>query len=531
MLHALQPALLEDESILGYLQRFSFIAYSGDFKPLVRSLLPIKAVQAPWLIPSCLASLSSALESLPATEVLLARHTIFPAVTAFLSSEVHDAVARKMSGGTGTQGLYFTLGLMHSLKESTPATQNFCPSCVAESLSQHGHSYWRRTHQFPYIGTCGLHGDILRTGSGCCGVTKRNSNSSYLPGRGCSCERPSVEVIPYSVGEHYLMRDRAISKFLAEALTVNWQAMSPREVNLLFRHTATQRGFARGRYIDSIALTAAFKDFFGEKFLDAYSSNSAAETGWIAEAFRGGIPKSVIRNALIVHFLYHDLAGFLEHWNEGSWRATPAPTRRAGAHPANSAEKYFDTTVRDEMRARLISWKSSAACPTRTEAQKNEPTAVRWVRTNDRDWYVENFPIVPRAQFAQAMSRTWAARQQNAEFASTQHVLKRYKELMESQDLPVRITKTQLHRGLAKPFSRLPETLKVVDNLLESKAAYNERKAVWLFLNAPLNIPEVTRIQNAYEKTRVPKFRIRELLRGLDFRTGNLVNATRRLRA
>lgn len=511
--------MLEDESILGYLQRFSFLAYSGDFKPLVRSLLPIKAVQAPWLIPSCLASLSAALESLPAAEELLTKHTTFPAVTAFLSSEVREDVARKMSGETGAKSLYFTLGLVHSLTKSKLATQNFCPSCVAESRAHSGHSYWKRTHQFPYIGTCGVHGDILRTGSGCCGVTKRNSNSSYLPGHGCSCERPWAEVISHSVGKLYLLRDRAISKFLAEALTVDWPEMSPRDVNLLFRHTAMQRGFTRGRYIDSVGLTAAFQDFFGAQFLDAYSSNSVAETGWIAEAFRGGIPKSVIRNALIVHFLYDDLAGFLEQWNEGAWKATALPARRGIAPPVGSAPTYIDTKVRDEMRVRLISWKSSTASPTRTAAQKDEPFAVKWVRANDRDWYVENFPIVPRAPIAEAMSRTWAARQHAAEAAATQHVMKRHKELMARLDHPIRISRAQLHRGLAKPFSLLPETLKVVDSLLESKDAYNERKAVWLFLNSPLNIPELDRIQNAYEKTRVPKFRIRELLRALDFGT------------
>lgn len=519
MLHALQLAILENESILGYLQRFCFIAYSGDFKPLVRSLLPIKAVQAPWLVPSCLASLSAGLESLPAAEVLLTKHTIFPAATAFLSKEVRDAVAHKMLGDAGSQALYFTLGLMHSLKESNQATQNFCPSCVAESLSHNGHSYWRRTHQFPYIGTCGFHGDILRTGSGCCGVTKRTSNSSYLPGHGCSCESPSIDVISNSVGQLYLMRDRAISKMLAEALTFNWPEMAPREVNLLYRHTAEQRGFTRGRYIDSSRLAGAFRDFFGTEFLDAYASNSAAETGWIAEAFRGGIPKSVVRNALIIHFLYDDIPGFLEQWNDGAWRAEAAPPRRGTASATKSASTFVDLAIRDEMRARLVSWRSSTVSPTRSAMQVAEPAAVKWVRAQDRDWYVKTFPIVPAARHSEAMSLTWAARQQVAEVAATKHVLQRYKELMESPDLPVRIKRAQLHRGLAKPLALLPEASKVADSLLESKTAYSERKAVWLFMNAPPRMPEMLRIQNAYEKTRVPKFRIRELLRALDFNT------------
>lgn len=517
MRHALQPALLEDESILGYLQRFSLLVYRGEFRPLVRSLIPIKAVQAPWLIPSCLESLAAALEALPTPDVLLTKHTIVPTVTAFLERDERDEIAKKLLGPTGGQGVYFRLGLAHSLTESRRATQNFCPVCVDESITKYGHSYWRRTHQFPYIGTCGVHGELLRTGSGCCSVTKRNSNSSYLPGRGCSCESPSVDVLPQSVSSLYLKRDRAVSKFLVEAMTVEWPEMTPGNINLLYRHAAKQRGFAHGSYIDSVALSAAFQDFFGLEFLNAYSSNSEAETGWIAEAFRGGIPKSVVRNALIIHFLFGDLSGFLQHWHAGEWRSATPPARRGTGTHRKWLARPFDMDRLNDMRSQLLSWKASTdESPTRTAAQRVLATAVNYVRVHDREWYDEHFPIVPRRQFADAMSQTWLARHRDAERAATEQVLKNYEELLGSSSLPVRVTRPPLARGLSAPLSKLPDTLKVVNTLLETKVAYNERKAVWLYLNSPVDMPEVDKMQNAYERTRVPKFRIQELLKERD---------------
>lgn len=513
MLHALQPALLEEESILGYLQRFSLLVYRGEFKPLVRSLIPIKGVQAPWLIPSCLESLSAALEALPTPDVLLAKHTIIPAATAFLEQYARDEIVEKVMAPAGGKGTYFRLGLAHSLTESRPATQNFCPECVEESIKKYGHSYWRRTHQFPYIGTCGVHGELLRTGSGCCGVTKRTSNYGYLPGRGCSCESPSVEVLPQPVSSLYLKRDRAVSKFLTEALTVEWPEMTREDINLVYRHAAEQLGFLRGRYIDSIVLSAAFQDFFGLDFLNAYSSNSEAETGWIAEAFRGGIPKSVVRNALIVQFLFEDLSGFLQHWHAGEWRSATPPARRGkGTHRKWLASPY-DMDRLNEMRSKLLSWKASTAeSPTRTAAQRARPTAVNYVRVHDREWYDEHFPIVPRRKIAEAMSQTWLARHRDAELAATEQVLKNYEKLLLSSSPPIRVTRPQLVRGLSAPLSKFPGTLKVVEALLETKLAYNERKAVWLYLNSPVDMPEVDRMQDAYQKTRIPKFRIRELL-------------------
>lgn len=516
MIYQLQPAILEDESILGYLQRFAVVANHSSFKPLIRSVLPLKGIQAPWTLPSSLDRLSQNLDVLPSGRQLLLNHTIFRSVTAFLQRDIKEQIALQMTIEAPIQGRYFALGLNHSLGKSRQATQNFCPSCVHECIAKHGHSYWSRIHQFPYISTCGRHGDVLMTGSECCGITKRTSSFSHLPGRACNCKSPYVSVSVQSSDSLYMQRDKAISKLLVDGLSTSWPEMTPGEVNLLYRHAASQRGFMRGSYIDSIGLSDAFRVFYGVEFLENYASNCASETGWIAEAFRGGIPKSAVRNALIIHFLFKDLNGFLEQWHANEWKSAVLPTRRSADSTVRETITSTDSVTKSRMRALLLAWKSGAENPTRTNAQKAQATAVNWVRANDWDWYEENFPIVPRTKIAAAQTKFWAERQEQAEREAIKHVERRYKEIMESTSMPVRITRQILRRGLARPFSQLPKTLEVVNALLESKLAFNKRKAVWLYLNPSPNMFGQDLLQLAYQKTRIPKGQIRELLRELD---------------
>lgn len=517
MLHLYQPSILEDESIIGYLQRFALLATYGEFRPLLRSVLPLTGVQVPWDLPSSLDSLSQNVDVLPNGRDLLLNHTIFRSVTAFLPTSKKDQIRRQMTEQKSSQGLYFALGLTHSLGSSTKASQKFCPSCVQESLVKNGHSYWSRNHQFPYISTCGKHGDVLMTGSECCAITKRTSNFSYLPYRACGCSQPFAKVSDKSADSLYMQRDREISKLLLDGLSANWPEMEPADVSLLYRYVANQRGFKRGKYVDSVGLSSAFERFYGEEFLVSYSSKCAAETGWIAEAFRGGIPKSAVRNALIIHFLFKDLNEFFQQWHKGDWKSTDVTSRRSAEKPVKKSHFEGDSVVRSNMRLVLLEWKAKSDNPTRTAVSKARATAVNWVRANDWDWYEENFPIVPRAKIAAAQSIVWAEHHQNAERLATEHVQRRYKEVMELKSMPVRISRPILARGLRRPLSQLPNTLEIVNGLIESKKEFNERKAVWLYLNPAPHLSPEEILQFAYEKTRVPKGRIRELLRVNEF--------------
>ncbi len=82
-----QPPLMPGESVFGYLQRLALVGNFGTMKSLLRSVLPVKLIQAPWVIPSHLSTLCERLKSLPSPVTLLERHTIYPAATAFLSEQ------------------------------------------------------------------------------------------------------------------------------------------------------------------------------------------------------------------------------------------------------------------------------------------------------------------------------------------------------------------------------------------------------------------------------------------------------------
>lgn len=479
-------------------------------KPLVRSILPIKLIQAPWVLPSCLNHLARALEALPSGRTLLNSHTIYPSARPFLSSESRAIVETSMLDGQGGGGLYFRLGLNHSLVASHKMSQTFCRVCAEEDMATFGFSYWKRIHQFPYISTCGLHGEILQTGSGCCPVTAKNSRHASLPDRFCACPSPSVAVSSQRRNSKFLVRDRAISSLLVEALALDWPKFDISELSLLYRHVAIERGYAKGRYINTIALQSEIVRFYGEEFLQEYASLGAAETGWIAEAFRGGPPKSVVRNALLIHYLFENWDKFCLSMTGEGWRNVSLPSRRVATVKAAETNAATGATRRAR-RAELNAWRFAAKNPSRTSAQAEIATVVNWLRTHDTKWYEETMPAISRAGIGAAQAEAWSQKRAAAEKKAIEHVQRRYQLLLASDAEPVRITRPRLHQGLAKPFALLPKTLKVVDTLVDSRKSFNERRALWIFLHPERTPSGVTVLEYAYQKTRVPKGRILEL--------------------
>lgn len=510
----MQPAIMEEESVLGYLQRLAIVSSDRAMKPLIQTVVGHRYIQAPWLLPTNLELISKNLQALPDAKELLCNHTIFPSIAQFITEKNRERLTERMLQGKGSAtGLYLLLGLAHSLSNSIKVYQTYCEDCEKADKQTHGFAFWKRHHQFPYVLTCGLHGTMLRTGSGCCPVTQRAGNIARLPGVCCTCAESTRYLSQFhEVDNQALEKDRQISQILYQGLKFEWPAFASDKLGLFYRYSFIEKGFVKGRYVASPALTEKFESFFGAQLLDSYASRTLPATGWVAEAARGRAPRSAIRNALLINFLFGGLDEFAERIKLTDWQKITLP--RQDTRPIQTiSEPSCDVSIQERIanRERLTSWISTQTSPTRTAAQKNIPWVVKWLRKYDSDWYKLALPAIPPQFFSDQTTAHWKSLRIHEDLAAFDRVSLRYQALTDPSLEPTLVTRPRLMEGLATKQIIRPLTDKLIAILVDSPRSYRERRAVWLFLH-PERAPEsMSSLEYAYSKTRIGKGRIVQL--------------------
>ena len=515
------PPLLPDESVFGYLQRLAILSNGGALKPLVRSLLGIKLVQAPWLLPSHLEPLAEKLGTVVTSgNHLLSNHTIFPALRPFLDTASQRVLRTRMLGHATSMGGYFRVGLVHARAERPGSRQAYCPDCVAGDERTYGLAYWRRTHQFPYVVTCGVHGTQLRVGSGCCARSERTSAYASLPGRMCACAVPEL-LLGDGLPSQALMLDARISRLLVRSLTFAWpDTVNRTNIGRAYRIAFESTGCSKGAYMSNARAVDDFVGRMDESLLAHYGCTPRTDSGWFVDAVRGIAPASVIKNALLIHHLFGDLDAVVK-------AVCQLPAMSAGDGPRGGAlpnleriprpvsipgTPEFDAR-RDEFRARLQAWIATCALPSRTNAQRDLGYVPMWLREFDEEWYDATLPSAQNRHTAQRSTAYWEMRRHQADDDGIVHVRRRLAELTHPEVRPVRLTKAKLLDGLRNRQAPRPRTLELIAKVVESTETYKERLVLWI-VQHPEAIPEVRggALQYAYMCTHVPKTRIRELL-------------------
>ncbi len=171
-----------------------------------------------------------------------------------------------LEGIGGPAGNYFMLGLSHSLRASRPLYQSYCENCADDDIATYGFAVWHTMHQFPYISTCPKHGAVLRTGSGCCQRSVRNSRFARLPRAFCACATPTMPLVEKPLNLRHLDMDRAISAMLGEMLDTKWPSFSANVLSAVYRDAAVKMGFVKGRYVATKDLTFEVEGYFGKEF-------------------------------------------------------------------------------------------------------------------------------------------------------------------------------------------------------------------------------------------------------------------------
>jgi hypothetical protein len=89
-------------------------------------------------------------------KTLLWRHTVFPYAVAFMPATEVSRYEQKVLGGCPAEK-GSTASLVKSVTHGLPEYR-FCTQCTREDLAARGESYWHRSHCFPGIHVCAIHG-------------------------------------------------------------------------------------------------------------------------------------------------------------------------------------------------------------------------------------------------------------------------------------------------------------------------------------------------------------------------------------
>ena len=147
------PKPYPDELIGSVLARAS--VHTG-LPPAVLShqVLGRRSAQVSFFLPSGLATLARVTRT--DDEELVARHTFFPYVTAFMAAHEVLTIRRKVLAPPSDENS----GIAALVKSVTQGTRVFrlCMACVRDDLAQFGEAYWHRSHFVPGVYQCPAHG-------------------------------------------------------------------------------------------------------------------------------------------------------------------------------------------------------------------------------------------------------------------------------------------------------------------------------------------------------------------------------------
>jgi hypothetical protein len=505
-----QPALLDEETIIGYLQRLALIGASGAMKPVVQASLPIM-VQPPWLLPSCLRHLGERIPVLPPAEDLLRLHTIFPSATSFLPPSTRTLIAARMCEGQSAQGLYFMLGLGHSQHQEDRAVQAFCYECLRVDVSTHGFGYWHRGHQFPYIHQCPIHRAPLSTPAGCCAAATQVSGIARLPGAICSCKANVRPVHEASLPRASLAVDFAVGQIVFQLLNQPLEGCEPRVLGSVYRRRFGDLGFARGLYMDATAATAWFRKRATGQLLEVYRSSVESDKNWFRAVLRGTPPASFIRNGLLIAAMFDSLQEFRTVY-DAARRSPPAdlPKRRSRQHHAPEASGPRIVRRKSSYRKALLDWLRASSDPTRVRAYSELGYTPMWLYRYDRAWFDRVLPRQKEDRRAHGNAARWQKAKVRSDEAGLRFVKRRYEQLTAPGREPVRITRKRLVSGLAGEQTPRAKTDKLVSSLVESPTKFRERMAIWIVERNGGSSSEAA-IRAAQSRTRLGVRRIHEL--------------------
>jgi hypothetical protein len=498
----------QNETVLGYTMRTCKASGFQSLKLAAQHFFNLTAIQPPLFLPSNLDIFSERCKNvLGNASNIVACHTVAPALIPFLSQVAREELLAHLKGTAGSKNPFMYLGFSNA-STKPKLHQLFCLDCATEDIHQVGWPYWKRYHQFPLLSICAKHGTPLTAGCNQCKYSQPNARYIKQPKLRCWCGKATQPAYPAFTNEHALSAAQRVGRIVDELLRSPLDfSVTPELVDLAYRQALVASGRTRGTAVAISSLKEQFRAHFTDEFLLSCGSPLTGQRTWLATSLSlRKIPASVIRNALLIDFLFGSLDAFTGELSVARGTLNnPLDDGEIRRTNTCSVERCAEMERRrDRCRGRLKKFLWLSPNTSRTEFQTAFGASARWLREHDAVWYDE---VLPRRPKRCGRSKDYRATYLgNMDKSLVVHLKRRFQMLCNEEIRPRRITLRSLLIGhpRANEFQRfkdhLPRTSSLISEVVESKAKYKQRLAVWLATHpavAPLGVEPIVYARQA----------------------------------
>lgn len=498
-----KPRILEGEHITGYAARLTAFSTLSS-KVLTMGLQGKQGNKPAWVLPSGLERLVTLLHpGLPAADVLLSEHTLYPLFRPFLPPEAAEAL-RAHSLGTAVPGIAATCGLS-AYGVSGRYSRAVCKACLADDCVA-GQPYWRRSHFIPGIVICPTHAQPLYTYCDSCIAGFRKSIGSALPNSRCACGAELVAV--RSLGtEEEKKAEVGIACLAGEMLSSRpFQDLNHEQILAAISNRAKKYGHGGPRGV--IRVRTILEQRIGQQTLNAHQFRTSAENFHMALLGRK-LPRNATQNIIMIYGLFDNLADFIESaqhnargitdptvYCDGSGQVKKRRLGRLGLYGKWGRMPHEELEqVRARARRKALHVKRANPGINRTNFSKtSREAAVAYlflVRFDGR-WLDETFP---RHLPAFRISDDVKSRHSRTDVSLANHIYARRAELMRASILG-RVTRRRLLQGHEMEsvgryrLARFKNANSALDACVESSQEWQIRQTVLLLKRARSISPE-----------------------------------------
>ncbi len=283
----LVPLLREEELLYSAIARGRRYLVATAAGPFMRELVGRRFAVATFDLPGQLDELVRDLpdvDRLPAIDELVDRATLLPFHVAFMAEQVRAGARAAMRGDAA--GLHARLGLS-AFRVRAAGRLRFCADCLNDMERTHGDPWWRRDHQLPGVPVCPVHEVMLQLSDVAPGDVNRHT---FIAATREVCRPDAPPALEGASGDD-LTRLANLARLAAALLASPPPSRGFEEIMAGYRSRLADVGLMRSRRkVDHAALHRAFGERWGRttELIAGMELAGDPERSWLSALVRNG---------------------------------------------------------------------------------------------------------------------------------------------------------------------------------------------------------------------------------------------------
>ncbi|ERI95230.1 hypothetical protein HMPREF1982_00371 [Clostridiales bacterium oral taxon 876 str. F0540] len=456
------PILYEDELFYSIASRYKRMCGMSSKKALFQDFCNVQEKQILMYLP---VHINALINNLPfsskiTAEYLINKHTLFPYLTAFVSTERAKDVYTKMLEGARESPLV-KVGV-NSSRVKFDGNLKYCRYCCKEDIENSGESYWRRLFQIPGVLYCLKH--------------KVRLIQSNIPADANTTEYINAdEILSDNICEDSKILNEKLFdlniKYIKDVQYLLQNELCRKDNKFIFEFyidKLRQKGLAsQGGVIYMGDFLREFKHYYTCEYLTLMQSNfdNDNKNNWLRLFVRKeNKSRSVLRHLLLLNFVDVSVEEF---FNERTTQGRVIIIRKS--------EQRLDLDEKKEQWIKIINDNPNTS---RRELGNIGKGIYSYVYRHDRGWYNKVTPVYKQRKSIEDVIN-WEERDKEC----IEILKKAVEDILNRPGKPIRITKNYLKRGCKLPSyfksDKLTKTKEYLTSVLEDIYSYRKRKILW----------------------------------------------------